>query len=440
MAPALGEETRTQGDGWNRADFPLRVSPSGRYLEDSQGRPFLYQADTAWMLFFRLGLPEAIEYLKARKNQGFNVIQVQLTGFLGMGTVEGEMPFAGPDYDFSTPNEAFFRHVDQVVDEAGKLGLALAMTPAWVGCCGEGWGGKTKAGQTAPLGVNGPAKCFAFGQWLGTRYRDRAHVLWIHGGDNDPGDREEIRQLALGIRDRSPHQLMTYHAASTHCSTDVWPPAESWLDVSMVYTYFRGFNKAWRKDQPDVYEVSLAEYRKQPVRPFFLGESTYEGEHGEWGSALQARKQAWWCVLSGGCGHAYGSPNWNFPENWREVLQLPGAGQMQHLRRFLEARNWHQLVPDLERKLVPAPESLPPNRGHAAAIARDGMEGLVYYAEATPRLIDPGCLAGSRIRFAWFNPRSGETGPFQPWAEGGSGRRELKPPGDGDWFLVVQAS
>ena len=28
----------------------------------------------------------------------------------------------------------------------------------------------------------------------------------------------------------------------------------------MVYTYFRGFNKAWNKNQPDVYEVSHAEY------------------------------------------------------------------------------------------------------------------------------------------------------------------------------------
>jgi hypothetical protein len=52
------------------------------------------------------------------------------------------------------------------------------------------------------------------------------------------------------------------------------------------------YTSAWNKNQPDVYEVSHAEFAKVPVRPFVLGESTYEGEHGALGSALQARKQA----------------------------------------------------------------------------------------------------------------------------------------------------
>lgn len=67
-------------------DFPLRVSTNHRHLVDQKDRPFFYHADTAWMLFLKLTAPEAAEYLAARKAQGFSVIQVQLTGFLGAAT------------------------------------------------------------------------------------------------------------------------------------------------------------------------------------------------------------------------------------------------------------------------------------------------------------------------------------------------------------------
>ena len=268
------------------ARFPLQLSENRRHLVDQRAQPFLYHADTAWMLFLKLTEAEAAEYLAARRAQGFNAIQVQLTGFLGATNRAGDLPFAGtpPEQDFERPNEAFFAHVDKVAAQAEKLGLLLAIAPAWSGCCGEGWAGKENNGVLKPLNKNGPAKSHALGQYLGQRDGKFANVMWILGGDNDPNPaREEIRSLGLGLKDTAPQQLITYHAASSHSSTDVWPADERWLDVSMVYTYFRGFNKAWNKNQPDVYEVSHAEFAKTTPRPFFLGESTYEGEHSAWG-------------------------------------------------------------------------------------------------------------------------------------------------------------
>ena len=41
-----------------------------------------------------------------------------------------------------------------------------------------------------------------------------------------------------------------------------------------------------------------------------------------------ARGEEWPRPDRGGFGHAYGSPNWNFPKNWREVLELPGANSL----------------------------------------------------------------------------------------------------------------
>ena len=276
--------------------FPLKVSENRRHLADQRGTPFLYNADTPWMLFTKLSEPEAKEYIARRKEQGFTALQVMLTGFLGMTNLAGELPFAGtpPEQDFAQPNEKFFAHVDRVVTETQRQGLLLAIAPLWSGCCGEGWAGKEKNGALKPLNANGADKSRELGRWLGQRYGKFDKVLWILGGDNHPNNaRAEIRALGLGLKDTAPKQLITYHAASSHSSTDVWPADERWLYVSMVYSYFRSFNKAWNKNQPDVYEVSHAEFAKIPVRPFFLGESTYEGEQGAWGSALQARKQAY---------------------------------------------------------------------------------------------------------------------------------------------------
>lgn len=420
-------------------DFPLKISENGRYLVDQRARPFLYHADTPWMILTKLTEPEARDYIVRRKEQGFNALQVQLTGFLGMTNRAGDLPFAGTssEQDFAQPNERFFAHVDRVVAESQRQGMLLAIAPAWAGCCGEGWAGQGKDGSLKPLNQNGAAKSRALGRWLGQRYGKFPNVLWILGGDNDPGiTREEIRALGLGLKDAAPQQLITFHAASSHSSTDVWPADEPWLGVSMVYTYFRGFNKAWNKNQPDVYEVSHAEFAKSPARPFFLGESTYEGEHGDWGSALQARKQAYGCVLGGGIGHAYGSPNWNFPKNWREMLELPGANSLKHLRTLLESRPWWKLVPDVQNQVaVEGRGAFATNDYAVTALAEDGSFALSYLPSKRTLTLDLARLSGERLVAMWFNPRTGESTRIGEFTD--KKRRTFEPPGDGDWVLVL---
>lgn len=206
----------------------------------------------------------------------------------------------------------------------------------------------------------------------------------------------------------------------------------------MVYSYFRGFDKAWNKRQPDIYEVSHEEYVRIPIRPFFLGESTYEGEHGDWGSALQARKQAWWCVLGGGFGHAYGSPNWNMPPNWREVLDLPGAASLRHLRTLLESRPWWRLVPDLHHFVVVdgrGPEAR--NDLAVTALAADGSFALSYLPSPRTLTVDLSRLLGPPVDAAWFNPRTGALKALPRMHE--KRRTPFTPEGDGDWVLVLDA-
>ncbi|RYZ34544.1 MAG: DUF4038 domain-containing protein, partial [Sphingobacteriales bacterium] len=188
---------------------PLKLSKDKRHLTDQKGKYFLYNADTGWMLFLRLNQQETVEYLSQRKSLGFNVIQVQLTGFAqwdGQKPVNrnGQKPFL-KDNDISVPNPNYFDHIEWVLKKADSIGRIIAIAPLWAGCCGEGWAGKGK-----PMELNRPEGNFAFGEYLGKRLGRYKHVLWIMGGDNDPGqDSENYRQLALGIKKHAPAQLIT---------------------------------------------------------------------------------------------------------------------------------------------------------------------------------------------------------------------------------------
>src|SRR4051812_18841368 len=56
-----------------KAPVDLKVSDNGRFLVQSNGRPFFYLADTAWELFHRLDRGEADLYLKNRAAKKFTV-------------------------------------------------------------------------------------------------------------------------------------------------------------------------------------------------------------------------------------------------------------------------------------------------------------------------------------------------------------------------------
>ena len=95
-------------------------------------KPFFWLGDTAWELFHRLDSIQADQYLKRRAEQGFTVIQaVALAEFDGLHTPNpyGELPLENDDP--AKPREAYFKHVDYIIDQANKYGLAIGLLPTW---------------------------------------------------------------------------------------------------------------------------------------------------------------------------------------------------------------------------------------------------------------------------------------------------------------------
>src|SRR5678815_2392146 len=110
----------------------LKVSENRRYLQYEDGRPFFYLGDTAWELFHRLNREEATQYLTNRAQKGFTVIQAVVLAQLGGLTVPnpyGDLPLV--EKDPARPVEAYFQHVDFIVNKAEELGLFVGMLPTW---------------------------------------------------------------------------------------------------------------------------------------------------------------------------------------------------------------------------------------------------------------------------------------------------------------------
>ncbi len=421
-----------------RPSFPLKVSANSRYFVDQANKPFLYQADTGWQLFNRLTLTEAREYLAMRQRQGFNAIQVQLSVNPDSATRAGAKPFT--DYDFARPNDAYFAHAERVMQLADSLGLLVNIAPFWISCCRDGYG---VGGKVETFARNGVEKSRRLGEYIGKRFGRYNNILWTMGGDNDPlSIRREIEALAEGIRATAPRQLITFHAKPPHSSTDLFQYAP-WLGYSMVYTYWREKPNEWVDPQQivEVYETALREYNKTDVMPFILGESQYEGDGdpgNDMGSPHHVRRQAWWTMLCGGTGHAYGNDAYMFPQNWRAIMQYPGVEHLSHMRQFLETLPWWRLVPDQKHQVLTGGYGEYTKANYVtAATADDGQLLLAYLPMPGPVTVDLSKLKGPQVTVRWFNPRSGQytTGGKFP----NQGLKKLFSPLQEDWVLVVQS-
>ena len=98
--------------------YPLKVSDNRRYFVDQKGDPVFWLGTTQWQLFREYTLEDARTIIEKSKSHGFAFAQVMLMG-VGDGTkanIYGHKPWLNDDP--LTPNEAYFKQVDAVVQAA----------------------------------------------------------------------------------------------------------------------------------------------------------------------------------------------------------------------------------------------------------------------------------------------------------------------------------
>jgi sugar (pentulose or hexulose) kinase len=93
------------------------------------------------------------------------------------------------------PNEAYFAHIDAVIEIAASLGLYIGMLPTW----GDKWNKKWGVGPE----IFTPENARSYGIFLGRRYPDQP-IIWILGGDRpieSEDHRATIEAIAYQVRD-----------------------------------------------------------------------------------------------------------------------------------------------------------------------------------------------------------------------------------------------
>ena len=428
----------------------IKISSNRRYLVTENEKPFFWLGDTAWELVHRLKLNEANEFFANRQKKGYNVIQIVILAEIdGLNTpnVYNECPLI--DNDPAKPNEAYFKYVDELIDLAAEYQIYLGLLPTWGDKVTHLWG-------AGPVIFN-HQNAKIYGQFLGSRYRDRKNIIWILGGDrpaftNEHDYRLIWSEMAEGLDIGSQVQtIKTYHPIGGESSSK-WLQDQSWLDFHMLQSGHGG------KDLP-VWDMISHDYSLTPPRPVLDGEPNYEDhpispwpkwdpENGYF-TAHDVRKQLYRSVFAGGCGVTYGHHSiWQMITPWRDpithplffdwhyALDRPGSYQVGNLRTLMESRPYLSRIPDQEILI----NNYKDHKDHQQATRnQDSSYAMVYVPSNKVVTIQMDRISGDIVQAWWFNPRNGcskKIGLFPA-----SGTAVFNPPAYGpDWVLVLDDS
>lgn len=425
---------RTSG----RVLYPLKMSNNRRYLVDRHNVPFMIVGDSPQALIGKLSVKDAAGYIANRKAAGFNTLWVNLlcttyTGCRADGsTFDGIKPFTSPG-DLATPNIAYFRRADTMIQLAAKAGIVVLLDPIETG----GWLGI--------LRENGVAKAYAYGRFLGRRYKSFANIVWFNGNDfqtwRNPSDDALVLAVANGIRSVDHTHIHTVELDYPISGSLENPRWKSKIQLNAAYTYLATYAKV------------LEEYNRKQVLPVFMVEASYEFEqnNSEWskGDPGILRRQEYWSALSGSTGQLYGNHyTWQFIDGWKDHLDTRGTAQLGYLLGVFAGRRWFDLVPDQDHTLVTAGYGTFSSTGNVGssdyvttASTPDGTLALSYLPAGGTVTVDMGRFAGV-VRARWYDPTKGTYSavPGAPFPT--SGTVALAAPGkngdgDSDWVLVL---
>jgi len=423
----------------------IRVSENHRYLVKSDGTPFFYLGDTAWELFHRLTREQADLYLENRANKGFTVIQAVVLAERD-GLIEPN-PYAHlplKDKDPMQPVEAYFEHVDYIVNKAAELGLVIGMLPTW----GSYWSDNNPKRK-----IFNEANARWFGKYIGNRYKHKP-IIWILGGDHNihtDAERRIVAAMAQGLKagDDGTH-LMTFHPRGPGFSSDYFHNAD-WLDFNM-------YQSSHGAHDHDNGLFAEHDYALTPVKPTLDGEPRYEtimagfyfygNNPNDRIDDYDVRQAAYWSILAGACGHTYGHNSiWQMYKlgddgvlwaaiPWNVALDHPGAFQMGVLRKLFEARPFYKLVPN---QAMIKDGTTTGGGKIRAAVADDGSFAIIYSPRGEQFTVDKSVVKAIRTNEIWFDPRYGiasiihspDTAGIQTYTPPTSGRGN-------DWILIIE--
>ena len=408
-------------DNWR-----LIISDDGLRIQKADGSDWYWLGDTAWSLFQELNREDAGLYFSTRASQGFTVIQAVVVMGWNRGwndeNAYDHRPFH--DGDVGNPNEAFWEHVDWLINRAQEHGLYMALLPAW----GSYWGKQATV---------------EYAQWITNRYKDYDNVIWVNGGDRNVGSAEGLFNQIGSVFQTDEDALATFHPRGGDPSSEHFH-YEKWLDFNMQQSS-HGRRDIRADDQVD------ADLAKTPTKPTLNGEPNYEDHCVGWKSdcskgtfnAHDVRQLGYWTVFAGAAGITYGHVHvWDFYhggnredgyEDWKVQVKDPGAVHMAYLANLMMLRPHTGRAPAQHVLTSESPSDL-----RQRAVLGNGYV-FVYTSQGHKIHVNLDELPWEQNKAWWFNPREGKATQIDNVPN--SGNHTFDPPGesggDNDWVLVI---
>jgi hypothetical protein len=400
------------------ASFPLKLSGNHRYLVDQKKVPFLIKEISCWGLIQALSEADAAEFMDSVKAKGFNTLMVSAISadsrFAGNPpNWEGNCPFL-VKWDFSTPNEAYFAHVNRILKMAEKKGLLVLLVPCYLGYYGDpnqGWFNKLFDSKNSLL------KSRMYGKFLGSRYKDSKNIVWMAGGDNSASGEVQGHMLNIiqGIKEGENPDVR--HLWTGHWSSEVgqnWstdnPPFAALMDLDGLYAFVE---KDMGSAGPQ-YKSDLEKFKCGKM--YFQMDQSYEQDipggpdniNYQW-----IRRKNYGGLLSGCAGTSF-SPGIDKDKqlykfyDWRSFMNTKGMHEAMHCFNLFESRAWHELIPDQNTSQI-----IKSGRGNfgeidyaCAAQTANGETIIVYLPTPRTITINMGQISPRRVGIDEYSARA----------------------------------
>jgi hypothetical protein len=447
--------------------FPLKVGPTGRYLVDQNGLPFLGLGDSGWEIITTLDTTDANTYLADRQSKGFNLIPVELIDnqYNFGNTVSastwgpnsnGDFPFTtkqgGGTYnnaqtqspDFSTPNAAWWTAADARLNLISSYGFTILLYPFWLG---NPIGDPGTEGYYNALNAQSSAIRQGYGAFVANRYGPSGtnpikNLIWGIGGDNNASNGSGItainNDIVAGIQSVTNAYLFYVDGLDGTSMINLWG-GDSFFGCNGIYSdELLGNN--W------MYQQCKSEYQNtsglKSSYPQFMKEGAYEGEHSSTNQFI--RSQNWQAMLGGCWGYCWGNHLiWQFASGWPGQLNSVGTQGAQVVNGFFNRRNdWYKLVPDWSNVFLTNGGSYSNATFASAARTSSGSWGAIYTPGNQSLTVS---LAGfsNSVQAVWVDPTNGTTALAGTFPNSGSHTFAATPgtnaSGDADWVLALSA-
>jgi len=395
-----------------RPVWPVKVSENGRYFVDQKGTPVFWLGTTQWQLFREYKVEDARTILEKTADKGFVFAQVMLLG-VGDGTkpnVYGQKPWLNDDP--LTPNEAYFKNVDAVLEIARANNVNISMTL---------YHQRYRKFITVENGR-------AWARWLAQRYKDVPNIVWSMTPEAKPEFVPVLRELAAGLHegDGGVHLITFKPDPAPYSSSFIHE--EKWLDFDAMQTW---------KSVELIYPMVTHDYNLTPIKPVLMAEGAYEqgSEYGFEVTPLWIRRQAYYSYLAG-AHHTYGhNDSWRVLPTWRQALDAPGAVQLRILKRiFTSLPEWWYLVPD--QSIFASGGRTEGQILNLAARHRDGKWAMVYLGSQASFSLNLSKLSGAgKVNARWLDPRTGDAIPAGSFTN--TGVQSFSTPADWEDALLL---